>query len=59
MIDLKTCACCGKPAARCETHHVNHRKGDNHPDNLSPRARDCHMDHHRNQRAAKYPYSPE
>jgi hypothetical protein len=51
MTDVDTCACCGKPTNRCETHHVNHRKGDNHPDNLSPRDRDCHMAHHRNERA--------
>lgn len=55
----ETCAHCGKPTDRCETHHVNHRKGDNHPDNLSPRDRACHMDHHRNERAAKYPYGPD
>jgi len=55
---VETCACCGKPTDRAETHHHNHRKGDNHPDNLTPRDRRCHMDHHDNQRAAKFPYSP-
>ncbi len=54
----EACACCGKPTDHSETHHVNHRKGDNHPDNLSPRDRGCHMDHHDNQRAAKFSYAP-
>ena len=54
-----TCAHCGKPTDRVEEHHVNHRKGDNHPDNLSPRDRRCHMHHHENERAAKYPYRPD
>lgn len=55
----ETCACCGRPTDRCETHHVNERRGDNHPDNLSPRDRRCHMTHHRNERAVTYPYGPE
>lgn len=53
-----TCACCGRPTDRVEEHHVNHRKADNHPDNLSPRARRCHMDHHDNQRAVTFEYGP-
>ena len=54
-----TCACCGKPTNHKEVHHVNERKGDNHPDNLSPRDRACHMAHHDNKRAAQYPYGPD
>jgi hypothetical protein len=54
----ETCACCGKPTDNVEIHHHNHRKGDNHPDNLTPRDRHCHMEHHRNERAAKFAYSP-
>lgn len=52
------CACCGKPTSRTEVHHVNHRKADNHPDNLSPRDRRCHMVHHDNEGAVKHPYGP-
>jgi hypothetical protein len=54
----ETCACCGKPTDNAETHHVDHRHGNDHPDNRSPRDRRCHMDHHRNSEAAKFPYSP-
>jgi transposase len=53
-----TCACCGKPTDAVEEHHVNHRKGDNHPDNLSVRDRRCHMEHHNNERAAKFAHGP-
>lgn len=50
--ETETCACCGKPTDAAHTHHVNHRKADNFPDNLSPRDRRCHMKHHENDRAA-------
>lgn len=48
------CACCGAPTDHPETHHVNERRGDNHPDNLSPRDRRHHMHHHGNDRAVDH-----
>lgn len=36
------CACCGEPAADIEQHHVDEQRGNNEPDNLSPRCRRCH-----------------
>lgn len=45
------CSICGAPAHDAETHHHNERTGDNHPDNLRPVDRRCHMEHHGNDRA--------
>ena len=51
--DVETCACCGRPTTSSHTHHVNERKADNYPDNLSPRDSRCHMRHHGNDTAAE------
>lgn len=57
------CRICGLPTDRPETHHHNHRKGDNDPDNLRPVDRRCHMEHHENDRAvdrlAEQRYGPQ
>lgn len=45
------CSLCGKSVDRPEEHHHNQRKADNHPDNLRPVHRRCHMKHHGNDRA--------
>ena len=45
------CTICGDAASETESHHHNHRRGDNHPDNLRPVHRRCHMHHHENERA--------
>jgi len=34
-----------------EVHHVDEKRGNNDPDNLSPRCRRCHMSHHGNDAA--------
>ena len=48
----KACACCGDPADHTETHHVDEQRGNNNPDNLSPRCRRCHHGRaHDNKRA--------
>lgn len=38
------CTCCGEPAAHAEEHHVDQQRGNNTPDNLTPRCRRCHHD---------------
>jgi len=56
------CADCGEPVGNAETHHVDQQRGNNDPDNRSPRCRQCHMAHHDNDRAtdgdAKRTYAP-
>lgn len=56
------CTITGKPTDHPETHHHNHRRGDNHPDNLRPVDRRNHMQHHENDEAvddlAKQRYGP-
>jgi hypothetical protein len=49
------CACCGRPTDSAETHHVDEQRGNNHPDNLSPRCRRCHHGReHDNDRATDH-----
>jgi len=48
---MDACTHCGRPTDDPETHHHNHRKGDNHPDNLRTVDRRHHMQHHENDRA--------
>jgi hypothetical protein len=38
------CAGCGCPTDHAEQHHVDEQRGNNDPDNLSPRCRRCHHD---------------
>lgn len=38
------CTCCGEPADHVEQHHVDRKRGNNEPDNLTPRCRRCHHD---------------
>jgi hypothetical protein len=38
------CTCCGRPVEATETHHVDQQRGNNDPDNLTPRCRRCHHD---------------
>jgi hypothetical protein len=46
------CACCGRPTDDVEWHHVDEQRGNNDPDNLSPRCRRCHHSRaHENDRA--------
>lgn len=45
------CKDCGHPVDRTETHHVDEKRGNNDPDNLSDRCRRCHMAHHDNDAA--------
>jgi len=39
-----TCSNCGEPTDRVEEHHVDQQRGNNDPDNLTPRCRRCHHD---------------
>lgn len=45
------CSICGDPVDTPETHHDDKQRGNNHPDNLRPVHRRCHMHHHDNDRA--------
>jgi len=38
------CSNCGDPADHVEEHHVDEQRGNNEPDNLTPRCRRCHHD---------------
>jgi len=38
------CTCCGEPADHTEEHHVDRKRGNNDPDNLTTRCRRCHHD---------------
>lgn len=45
------CTECGRPADAVEHHHVDQQRGNNDPDNLTPRCRRCHHGHtHDNKR---------
>lgn len=39
-----TCTGCGEPVGHVEQHHVDQQRGNNEPDNLTPRCRECHHD---------------
>jgi 5-methylcytosine-specific restriction endonuclease McrA len=46
------CTNCGSPVDHTEEHHVDEQRGNNDPDNLTPRCRRCHHDRaHDNPRA--------
>jgi len=45
---MTACNDCGRPVDHTETHHVDEKRGNNDPDNLSERCRRCHMSHHDN-----------
>lgn len=47
-----TCTHCGEPVDHAEEHHVDRQRGNNDPDNLTPRCRRCHHgETHDNRRA--------
>ena len=49
---MPACRCCGEPVDHTEEHHVDERRNNNTPDNLTPRCRRCHHDRtHDNPRA--------
>lgn len=39
---MTRCTCCGEPADHVEEHHVDQQRGNNEPDNLTPRCPRCH-----------------
>ena len=41
---MTECTVCGVPADDVEQHHVDQQRGNNDPDNLTPRCRRCHHD---------------
>lgn len=49
------CTNCGEPADHTEGHHVDQQRGNNDPDNLTDRCRNCHHDGaHDNPRAVDH-----
>jgi len=38
------CSNCGDPLDSAEEHHVDQQRGNNDPDNLTPRCTRCHHD---------------
>lgn len=63
MTQIGFCSITGKPTTDVEIHHDNHRRGDNHPDNLRAVDRRNHMHHHDNDEAVdnhtKQRYGPD